>query len=80
IMLIEMLQILEHFDLPALGHNSADYLQVVAEAMKRATSDKDRSVGDPDFFEVPVERLTDPAYARQLADSIKAGELAHVER
>ncbi len=80
VMLVEMLQILEHFDLPALGHNSADYLQVVAEAMKRATSDKDRSVGDPDFFEVPLERLTDPAYARQLADSIKAGEVAHVER
>ncbi len=80
IMLIEMLQILEAFDLKALAHNSADYLQVVCEAMKRATSDKDTYVGDPDFFDVPIERLTDPAYARALAEQIKAGDIAHVER
>ncbi|MEX2629393.1 MAG: gamma-glutamyltransferase [Tistlia sp.] len=80
VMLIEMLQILEHFDLRALGHNSADYLRVVCEAMKRATSDKDDFVGDPAFFEVPLARLTDPAYARELAGRIEAGEVAHVER
>ncbi|GAB5467510.1 MAG: gamma-glutamyltransferase [Rhodospirillales bacterium] len=80
IMLIEMLQTLEAFDLKALGHNSADYLRIVCEAMKRATSDKDNFVGDPDFFDVPVARLTDPAYARELARQIEAGEIAHVER
>lgn len=80
VMLIEMLQILENFDLRALGHNSADYLRVVSEAMKLATADKDASVGDPAFFDVPLERLTDPAYARGLAARIEAGEVAHVER
>ncbi|MEO1193348.1 MAG: gamma-glutamyltransferase [Pseudomonadota bacterium] len=80
IMLIEMLQILEAFDLKALGHNSADYLRIVSEAMKRATSDKDSCVGDPAFYDVPIERLTDPAYAAELAAAIKAGEVAHVER
>ena len=41
VMLIEMLNILEKFDLGALGHNSAEYMRIVAEAMKRATIDKD---------------------------------------
>jgi gamma-glutamyltranspeptidase/glutathione hydrolase len=80
LMLLEMLNILENFDLGALGHNSSDYIRIVSEAMKRATSDKDNHVGDPDFFDVPVARLTDKAYARQLADAIKAGERATVER
>ena len=80
VMLIEMLQILEHFDLEALGHNSVDYIQVVAEAMKQATADKDAFVGDPAFVEVPLERLTSRAYAAEVAARIKAGERGHVER
>src|SRR3546814_12924247 len=56
--LLEMLNILENFDLFEMGHNSADYIVTVAEAMKRATVDKDAHVGDPDFFDVPIERLT----------------------
>jgi len=80
VMLIEMLHILEHFDLPALGHNSADYIQVVAEAMKVATADKDGFVGDPAFVDVPLERLTSKDYAAQVAARIKSGERASVER
>jgi len=80
IMLVEMLNILENFDLRALGHNSANYLQVVAEVMKHATVDKDTHVGDPAFFDVPVERLTDPGYAAGLADAIKSGARATVAR
>ena len=79
-MLVEMLNILEKFDLAALGHNSAEYLRVVAEAMKRATIDKDRHVGDPDFFDVPVERLTGKDYAAALAAEIAAGQKADVPR
>ena len=52
-----MLNILENFDLAALGHNTPEYIRVVAEAMKRATVDKDQHVGDPDFFPVPMDRL-----------------------
>src|SRR6185312_6272958 len=78
IMLIEMLNILEKFDLSALGHNSAEYLRVVAEAMKRATIDKDRHVGDPDFFDVPVAPLTGRDYAATLAAEIAAGQKADV--
>lgn len=80
VMLIEMLNILENFDLAALGHNSPEYLRVVCEAMKRATIDKDSHVGDPEFLDVPLAHLTDKAYAAEMAASIERGERAHVER
>ncbi|MFT4729493.1 MAG: gamma-glutamyltranspeptidase/glutathione hydrolase [Granulosicoccus sp.] len=80
IMLVQMLNILENFDLSKLGHNSTDYIRIVTEAMKRATSDKDNFVGDPAFFDVPVERLCEKGYAEELAESIRLGERASVER
>ena len=53
-MLLEMLNILEHFDLGAMEHDSPEYLRIVCEAMKKATADKDRCIGDPRFFDVPL--------------------------
>jgi gamma-glutamyltranspeptidase/glutathione hydrolase len=80
IMLIEMLNILENFDLASIGHNTPEYMRVVAEAMKITTTDKDQHVGDPAFTPVPVDRLTAKSYAGSLADKIKRGEKHHVER
>lgn len=80
IMLLEMLNILERFDLVALGHNSAAYIRTVAEAMKRATADKDGFVGDPRFVEVPVARLLSDAHAAAAAAAIRAGEKVSVPR
>jgi gamma-glutamyltranspeptidase/glutathione hydrolase len=80
VMLLEMLNVLERFALGGLEHNSAEYIQVVAEAMKRATIDKDRHVGDPKFVDVPVDRLIDKSYAAGLADEIRAGIRADVPR
>ena len=80
IMLVEMLNILENFDLAAMGHNSPDYMRVVAEAMKIATSDKDMFVGDPAFVDVPVDKLTDKIYAAGHAQAIDRGDIATVER
>ncbi len=80
IMLVEMLNILENFVIGGLDHNSPDHIRIVAEAMKWATSDKDNHVGDPAFVDVPVARLTDKAYAKELANAIKAGDKANVER
>ena len=76
----EMLNILENFDLAAMGHNSVDYLRVVSEAMKYATADKDDHVGDPAFYDVPLERLTGRDYAAECAAAIKRGERKQVER
>jgi gamma-glutamyltranspeptidase/glutathione hydrolase len=74
IALVEMLNILEGYDLAAMegegGHNSAPDVHYVAEAMRRAFLDRARYLGDPDFTNVPVERLTDKNYALQLRKTI----------
>ncbi len=80
VMVIAMLQMLEPFDLAALGHNSPDYIRIVSEVMKRATLDKDRFVGDPRFVEVPLERLLSRDYAAEQAAAIRRGEIARVPR
>ena len=79
-MIVEILNILQHFDLSALGHNSPEHIRIVAEAQKRATIDKDRYIGDPEFVDVPLERLLGADYARAMADEIRDGKKAHVER
>ena len=69
--LVQMLNILEGYDLAAMGHNSADYLHVLTEAMRRAYADRAEHLGDPDFNEaMPVQRLTDKDYAATLRASI----------
>ena len=80
VMVLEMLNILEYFDLAAMGHNSPDYIGTVAEAMKYATIDKDTRVGDPRFVDVPLDELLAKPYAAGLAAAIERGEVAHVER
>ncbi len=80
VMVLELLNILENFDLTSMGHNSVDYVRTVTEAMKRATSDKDTFVGDPAHVDVPLDRLTSKEYAGTHAASIKAGERGSVER
>ena len=80
IQLIEMLNILEHFDLRAMGHNSPEYIRVVSEAMKIATVDKDAKVGDPKFVRVPVEELTSKHYAARMAEHVARKEQMRVPR
>ena len=80
VMVLEMLNTLEHFDLAGMGHNSVDYVRIVSEAMKRATADKDAHVGDPAHVDVPLDRLTSKAYGAELAAAIGAGERASVAR
>ena len=80
IMLLEMLSILENFDLRDLGLNSAEYVRVVGEAMKAATRDKDLFVGDPAFIDVPTGRLTSRNYGRELATAIRRGDKVEVPR
>ncbi|GAD22326.1 gamma-glutamyltransferase [Acidovorax sp. MR-S7] len=79
-MLLEMLGILENFDLGAMEHNSPEYLRIVCEAMKKATSDKDRHIGDPHFFDVPLDQLLSKDMAREAAAQIRAGQRFSVER
>ena len=69
--LIEMLNILEGYNLEKIGHNSALYLHLLTEAMRRAYADRAWHIGDPNFNpDMPIERLTSKAYAEQLRSSI----------
>ena len=71
---MEALAILEGIDLRSMGHNSARYLHVVIEAMKRAYLDTFGAVGDPDFVQVPVEKLLDRGHASAARQAL--GEAA----
>ncbi|MBI4418402.1 MAG: gamma-glutamyltransferase, partial [Ignavibacteriales bacterium] len=69
--LIEMLNILEGFDLAQYGHNSAQYLHLLVETMRRAYADRARYLGDPDFNpNMPIEMLLSKSYAAELRSSI----------
>ncbi len=61
--LVEMLNILEGYDLDAMGHNSTAYVHHLAEAMRRAFRDRARYLADTDFADPPLERLTGKEYA-----------------
>ena len=68
--LIQMLNILEGWNLNALGHNSAAYLHRLVESMRRAYADRSLHLGDPDFYPVPAEQLMDKSYAATLRKQI----------
>jgi gamma-glutamyltranspeptidase/glutathione hydrolase len=68
--LIQMLNILEGFDLQKLEANSSDRYHLMAEAMRRAFADRAEYMGDSDFVKVPVPGLIDKAYAATLRATI----------
>lgn len=68
--LLQALNILENFDLKKMGHNSADYLHLVTEAMKMAYADRDSYYADPDFVKVPATGLLSKDYAKLRASQI----------
>jgi gamma-glutamyltranspeptidase/glutathione hydrolase len=63
--LLQTLNLLERFDLRAMGHLSADSIHAMTEAMKLAYADRDRYYGDPDFVKVPIAGLLSKDYAAQ---------------
>jgi len=68
--LIEMLNMLEAFDLKAKGFGSAEAKHFEIEAMRRAYLDRARFLGDPDFVQIPLTKLLSKDYARELASTI----------
>jgi gamma-glutamyltranspeptidase/glutathione hydrolase len=70
--LLEMLNILEGYDLAARGPGSAAFVHVATEAMRRAYADRARFLGDPDFNPaMPIERLISRSYAEELRQGIR---------
>ena len=69
-MLMQALNILENFDLRAMGHNSPAYIHTVAEALKLCFGDREAFYGDPDFATVPIDGLLSKEYAAVRAEEI----------
>ena len=68
--LVEILNILEKFDLASLGADSAEAIHLTVEAYRRAFMDRADFMGDPDFAKVPVAQLIDKKYANAWRESI----------
>jgi gamma-glutamyltranspeptidase/glutathione hydrolase len=69
--MLEALNLLESYDLKAMGHNSPEYIHTVVEVAKLAFADRDRYYGDPKFSKIPEETLLSKSYAterRKLID------------
>jgi gamma-glutamyltranspeptidase/glutathione hydrolase len=73
--IIQMLNILENFNLEELGHNSAAYAALLSEVMKFAYADRSKYLADPDFFEVPTSRLISKQYAQAIFKKIKINKV-----
>jgi gamma-glutamyltranspeptidase/glutathione hydrolase len=73
---IEGLNILEQFDLGRLGHNSAESMHLISEAMMHGFADKGKYIADPGFVEVPYQGLISKEYAKRIAHEIDATRAA----
>jgi gamma-glutamyltranspeptidase/glutathione hydrolase len=67
---LQMLNVLSHFPIAEMGAGSADATHLLAEVMRLAYADRSKHLGDPDFYDVPVDWLTSAGYAAELAESI----------
>jgi len=72
IALIQMLNVLEGYQLHLIPHNSATYLHLLAETMKHAFADRAQYLGDPDFVPAPTEKLTSKEYAAWIRGRISS--------
>lgn len=70
----QTLNILEGYDLKAMGFNSADYIHTLTEAMRHSYMDRNTFLGDPAFVKNPPEKLTSKAYAEELRKEIIPGK------
>ncbi len=76
IVLLQALNMLEKYDIRAMGFNSAEKFHVLAETMRRAFADRAEFMGDPDFNKIPLEILTDKNYALKRAASIDLSKVS----
>jgi gamma-glutamyltranspeptidase/glutathione hydrolase len=74
--IIQMLNILENYNISQFEHNSSPYINLLTEVMKYAYADRSKYLGDPDFFDVPVLKITDKKYANKINSLITLGSIA----
>jgi gamma-glutamyltranspeptidase/glutathione hydrolase len=75
--LCQTLRLLENFDLKSMGHLSADYIHVCAEALKLALADRDEYYGDPLFVDVPMDKLLSDEYTKLRVPLIDMKKASH---
>lgn len=81
--LAQIFGMIEAFDLKKLGHNTAEYIQVLVEAERRAYADRNYYLGDPDFVKIPVNQLLNADYLKSRMnyfDIEKATKSADIAR
>tara|TARA_R110001583_G_scaffold25094_14_gene91184 strand:+ start:6960 stop:8681 length:1722 start_codon:yes stop_codon:yes gene_type:complete len=69
--IVQILNILEQYPITEYGHNSAQTIHLMAEAMRRAYADRASYLGDSDFISVPIKGLTSKTYAKTLVKNIQ---------
>ncbi|HEY5838373.1 MAG TPA: gamma-glutamyltransferase, partial [Pyrinomonadaceae bacterium] len=79
-MLIEVLNLLEGYDLKKLGHNSPEYIHTVTEALKLGFADRDRFYGDPKFVKIPAQQLLSKNYAAMRRNLIEKERASLAQR
>ncbi len=67
---LEMLNVLEGYDIASFGHNSPEYLHLLLEAKKAAFSNRDDYITDPEFEKIPVAEILSKEYARKVREGI----------
>ena len=65
----QIMKMIEPFDLKAYGHNSSDYIKLLVESERRSFADRSHFLGDPDFIQVPVNKLTSEDYLNNRMNS-----------
>lgn len=71
LVVLEMLNMLEKFDVQSLGHNSAALIHLFSEVKKRAYADRDKYIADSDFAPIPVAKLLSKEYASRMSERLK---------
>ncbi len=74
-LLLQMLKVLEHFDLAAMEHNGPDHAFTMIGAMSWAAVARFRDLTDPEYGEVPIEELLSDAHIGRIVDAIRDGRL-----
>ncbi len=77
--IIQMLNILENFDLKNFSHNSLEYIYLLKNIMTFAYADRSVFLGDPEYFNVPINELISKDYANKIAKKIKNKETTNIQ-
>ena len=70
ILLVNMLNMLENFQIDSMGWNSSEYVHLITEVERRAYADRSKHIGDPGYWDVPISTLTSKEYASKRIESI----------